>query len=133
MVNPKFNRLLRFVSTSGNIHLGEVPDSHPWNKDLVGTEVSIYNGTSPFDENLQLSNEKAVVKKVLCPLADVSFIYGVGLNYRKHAEESGVSTPPCGIFQTPITLRSSQQYDFTRMPFPSIQKRSSSIPVCLSM
>lgn len=91
MATPKFQRLLRFVSVAGDIHLGEVPDNHSWTKDLVGAEVLVYKGNSAWDENLTLTNEKAVVKEVLSPLSDVPFIYGVGLNYRKHAEESGVS------------------------------------------
>ncbi|KAJ5627471.1 fumarylacetoacetate hydrolase family protein [Penicillium herquei] len=79
MSSPKFQRLLRFRSESGEIHFGEVPESHSWEKELVGTEVFIYEGTSPLDENLKLSDRKAIVKEVLAPFAEVPFIYGVGV------------------------------------------------------
>ncbi|KAJ5721027.1 fumarylacetoacetate hydrolase family protein [Penicillium malachiteum] len=91
MSGPKFQRLLRFRSESGNIHFVEVPENHPWEKELIGTEVFIYYGNSPLDRNLILSDRKAIVKEVLAPFADVPFIYGVGLNFRKHVEESGVN------------------------------------------
>lgn len=90
MASPKFDRLIRFVSTSGQTLFGELPKDHPWDKELTGIEVAVYDGESPMDDNLKLTNQTAVVKEVLSPLPDVSFIYGVGLNYRKHAEESGV-------------------------------------------
>lgn len=93
MADPKFGRLVRFLSTSGTIHMGEVPSSHPWTKDLAGLEVPIYDGTLPWDDNLKLTTQKAVVKEVLSPFSSLPFIYGVGLNYRKHAEEGGVSLP----------------------------------------
>ncbi|OAA65649.1 fumarylacetoacetate hydrolase family protein [Niveomyces insectorum RCEF 264] len=93
MAEPKFDRLIRFVDESGRIHFGELPKDHAWDKDLHGIEVAIYSGETPFDENLKLTGQKAVVKKVLCPLADVPFIYGVGLNYKRHAAESGHALP----------------------------------------
>ncbi|PYI21807.1 fumarylacetoacetate hydrolase family protein [Aspergillus violaceofuscus CBS 115571] len=93
MANPKFQRLIRFLSTSGETHMGELPESHLWTQELVGTEVLIYEGKSPWDEHLRLTDQRAVVKEVLSPFPEVPFIYGVGLNYRKHAEESGDPIP----------------------------------------
>lgn len=90
MASPKFERLIRFVDSTGKIQLGELPKDHPWDKDLHGITVSVYEGQSPLDDNLKLSEQTAVVKEILCPLPEVAFIYGVGLNYRKHAEEGGV-------------------------------------------
>lgn len=90
MASPKFDRLVRFVSSSGDIRLGELPKDHPWDKDLTGVEVAVYDGASPLDANLKLSGQTAVIEEVLSPFASVPYIYGVGLNYRKHAEEAGV-------------------------------------------
>lgn len=93
MATARFDRLIRFTDASGTIHLGELPKDHPWDKDLVGVTVQVYKGESAFDENLTLTEETATVSQVLCPLADVSFIYGIGLNYKKHAAESGHPLP----------------------------------------
>lgn len=78
---------------SGTIHLGELFKDHPWDKDLVGITVQVYKGESAFDESLTLTEETATVYQVLCPLEDVPFIYGVGLNYKRHAAESGRALP----------------------------------------
>lgn len=94
MASPKFERLIRFVGPSGQIHLGELPKDHPWDAPLEGVVAALYDGGSPLDEHLKLNGHTAEVKHVLCPLPDVPFIYGVGLNYRRHAEEGGHKLPP---------------------------------------
>lgn len=94
-----FERLIRFVSTTGETLYGELPKTYQWTASLIGLEVQVFDGSSPFDEDLQLSGKTATVQEVLCPLPDVPFIYGVGLNYRRHAEEGGVSP----TFQTALT------------------------------
>ncbi|KAJ9365693.1 fumarylacetoacetate hydrolase family protein [Paecilomyces variotii] len=93
MASSKFERLIRFVSSSGDIYFGEVPKDHPYNQSLIGIEAPVYQGASPFDPDFKLSGENSEVKKLLSPLVDVPFIYGVGLNYRRHAEEAGVPIP----------------------------------------
>lgn len=125
MASVNFERLIRFVSTSGKIHFGEVPRDHPWDKDLVGIQVALYDGQSPWDENLKLNGQTAEVKDVLSPLADVPFIYGIGLNYRRHAEESGVGNPwfptEAAFYLQPATL--------CRSRFHGTREHLSNIPV----
>lgn len=94
MASPKFERLIRFEDPSGKVHLGELPKDHPWDAPLEGVVAQLYNSVSPLDEDLELYGQTAEVKRVLSPLPDVPFIYGVGFNYRRHAEEGDHKLPP---------------------------------------
>lgn len=93
MSASKFNRLIRFVSVAGTTHYGEVPAKQACDESLVGAKVELYDGMSPWDPELKLNGKTVEVKEVLSPLPPGVFIHGVGLNYRKHAEESGNAIP----------------------------------------
>lgn len=87
----KFHRLIRFSDPTGVVHYGEIPVTYQWNSDLQGITVPIYEGSFPWDEDFLLSETKtAKVSNILSPVPPGSFIHGIGLNYRKHAEEGGV-------------------------------------------
>ncbi|ETS84431.1 hypothetical protein PFICI_02456 [Pestalotiopsis fici W106-1] len=106
MASPRFERLIRFVSTTGEVHFGEVPKEHPCDRTLIGEEVPLYKGTAPWDDTLELSGLTAKIQEILSPVIDVPCIYGIGLNYRKHAEESGSPIPeaPKGFTKYPDAL-----------------------------
>jgi 2-keto-4-pentenoate hydratase/2-oxohepta-3-ene-1,7-dioic acid hydratase in catechol pathway len=89
---PSFNRLLRFRDRNGNIYYGEAPSTALTGEDLVGLRIKPYLGNPlECDAPLPFSEEETTVAEVLSPLSETPIIYGIGLNYRKHAEEAGVS------------------------------------------
>ena len=91
-VMPSFNRLLRFRDRNGNIYYGEAPSTALTGEDLVGLRIKPYLGNPlECDAPLQFSEGETTVAEVLSPLSETPIIYGIGLNYRKHAEEAGVS------------------------------------------
>lgn len=82
-----FQRLVRFRDEHGQIHYGEAPA----NEELIGTQVPIYTGSDPW--NLQRTTQTATVTDVLCPLASVPIIYGIGMNYKAHIAETKFPVP----------------------------------------
>lgn len=85
-----FNYLIRFRDSSGQIRYGEADGAISAESELLGRSVNVYTG-EPGDQNFRLSNEKAVVSTVLCPINNTPIIYGIGLNYKAHAAEGNVS------------------------------------------
>lgn len=81
-MSPNFQRLVRFRDSQGQVQYGEVDRS----KQLVGTQVPIYAGNTPWD--LRPTTHTAEVVEVLCPLPSVPIIYGIGMNYKGHIEET---------------------------------------------
>ncbi|OAL36621.1 hypothetical protein AYO20_04237 [Fonsecaea nubica] len=88
MADSIFKRLVRFEDHVGRANYGEVPESHNWADDLVGVSVPVYTGGLPWEQSFSLSTDTAKIAKVLSPIEAPPFIYGIGLNYRKHAEEA---------------------------------------------
>lgn len=84
---PPFSRLIRFESDDGKEYYGELP-ADTAAAGLVGTELAVYD--DPFDAAGTLTFTKKKVTKILSPIAKAAHIYGVGLNYKAHAEEAGV-------------------------------------------
>lgn len=74
-------RVIRFHDSSGQVRLGE------WLSD--GRARVIRGGL--FD-GLERTDEVAAVNRLLAPLDPVNVI-AIGLNYRRHAEESGATIP----------------------------------------
>ncbi|OQU95239.1 hypothetical protein CLAIMM_01475 [Cladophialophora immunda] len=103
-MTTKFQRLVRFRASDGQIYYGEAGSD--WESDLKGREVHIFSGADPFDSSFRLSEKKAVISEVLCPLDKVPIVLGIGLNYRKHAEEAGFPIPtfPVVFTKYPDTL-----------------------------
>lgn len=85
-----FKRLVRFEDDAGATHYGEVPESHRWQDDLAGVTLNIYEGGQPWESNFKLTKHTAKIVKVLSPIASTPIVYGIGLNYRQHAEEAKV-------------------------------------------
>ncbi|KAM5358166.1 hypothetical protein ACJZ2D_015529 [Fusarium nematophilum] len=95
-----FQRLVRFRDPEGNILYGEAPPG----TSLSGQRVPVYVGDHPW--NLKESGGHQVITEVLCPLAQVPLVYGVGLNYEKHIVECGYPTPeyPSSFVKPPDAL-----------------------------
>jgi hypothetical protein len=91
-----FKRLIRFKDYEGKIHFGEAPEVASF-KALIGDEVQTYD--DPFSlsstiDTATTSIQKAKVAELLSPIASAAHIYGIGLNYKGHAAEAGVSCYP---------------------------------------
>ncbi|EXJ53345.1 uncharacterized protein A1O5_13416 [Cladophialophora psammophila CBS 110553] len=90
-MSANFSCLVRFKDPGGQIHYGDVANTI----DLVGQTATILEGDDPW--NLKPGSQKAQIAEVLCPLESVPLIYGIGLNYKKHIEESSF---PSDILKT---------------------------------
>jgi 2-keto-4-pentenoate hydratase/2-oxohepta-3-ene-1,7-dioic acid hydratase in catechol pathway len=87
-----FSRLIRFKDNTGEIHYGQAPAGLNSEQKLLGIQVKTYTG-NPLESHASasLSGEEKKVVEILSPIPSTPIIYGVGLNYRKHAQEGGVS------------------------------------------
>jgi len=78
-----FKRLIRFIDADGKIQYGA-----PLNEDLKAAKR--WSNADPFTGHL--TEQVISVKKVLAPI-DPPQIICIGLNYRKHAAETGMAIP----------------------------------------
>ena len=60
---PKFDYLIRFKDAQGKIHYGEAGTAGS-QSDFVGKTVSVFAGHHPWDDNFELSGEKATIAEV---------------------------------------------------------------------
>jgi 2-keto-4-pentenoate hydratase/2-oxohepta-3-ene-1,7-dioic acid hydratase in catechol pathway len=74
-------KIIRYEDNKGNINYAALQG------DGSALKLNGYVFTSP-----QMTSEKALVAKILAPLQPASIIC-IGLNYRKHAEETGAKIP----------------------------------------
>nr|CCA25978.1 fumarylacetoacetate (FAA) hydrolase putative [Albugo laibachii Nc14] len=82
-------RIVRFVDENGQVRCGQAP---PPSKSLCsGTTVELIDNSDPFGKQ-KLTGKTAVIKKLLIPIVP-SQILGIGLNYRKHAQETKKAEP----------------------------------------
>ena len=102
-----FSRLVRFKASGGHVFYGDAGDD--WETSLEGRTVPVFTGLDPWDSKFQISGKTTVIEEasiqnnlvvkrrglthlqVLCPLETVPIVLGIGLNYRGHALEAGVS------------------------------------------
>ncbi len=76
-------KIIRFLSEEGRVLLGRYEDSHPG-------EALVISG-DPLKE-FHVGTDRAVIRQLLPPLVPCT-ILAVGLNYRRHAEETGMAFP----------------------------------------
>lgn len=104
-------KIVRFEDAAGAIRHGAMqPDGR-----VTGLVGDLYT-------DLQPTGETVAVKRILAPLGPTA-IYGIGLNYRRHAAESGMAIPerpvlfmkglntlqhPDGPIELPTALRSDE-------------------------
>ncbi|KAH8807703.1 fumarylacetoacetate hydrolase family protein [Xylogone sp. PMI_703] len=88
-----FQRLIRFEDSEGTVHYGEVDTTGYLQEDLVGLEVSIYEGSEPWSADFRLTEKRSKIAKVLCPLSSTPIVVGIGINYKSHAIEGGFIIP----------------------------------------
>jgi 2-keto-4-pentenoate hydratase/2-oxohepta-3-ene-1,7-dioic acid hydratase in catechol pathway len=81
--HPRSGRIIRFVDASGAVRFGEPID------DTFAT-AHAFDG-DPF-VGLRPTGETLSVAKLLAPIAPPNILC-IGLNYRRHAEESGMALP----------------------------------------
>lgn len=74
-------KLIRFEDASGQVWLGD------W---IEGDQARLVQG-DPFGDH-QVTDERATIRRWLPPISPVNVI-AIGLNYRRHAEESGKEAP----------------------------------------
>jgi 2-keto-4-pentenoate hydratase/2-oxohepta-3-ene-1,7-dioic acid hydratase in catechol pathway len=74
-------RIVRFIDAKGQIRYGRNYD----NDEAVLLEGDLFAG-------LKETGESCGVEKLLAPVLPPA-VFGIGLNYRKHAEETGMETP----------------------------------------
>lgn len=87
-------RLVRFLDDSGTTHLGEEVD---------GPTFALVEPAPGEQSGFRRTGESRRPRKRLAPIAPVN-IYGIGLNYRQHATESGMAVPSIPIvFMKPTT------------------------------
>ncbi len=76
-------KIVRFESVNGVIEFGVVKCENPAEAELISGDI--------FGE-FELKGETAAIKKLLAPVEPPNII-AIGLNYRNHAEESGMAIP----------------------------------------
>jgi len=88
-------KIIRFLDHDGQEGFGDLQSD--------GSAVALRG--SPF-ESLDTTGKIAHVSKVLAPVVPAA-IFGIGLNYRRHAEESGARIPefPILFIKTPNTVQ----------------------------
>jgi hypothetical protein len=64
MTPPKFNRLVRFRSTAGDVCYGEVSQVAPDRQSLVGSKVPLYKGAHPWDDGFEPSGLEGTIAEV---------------------------------------------------------------------
>jgi hypothetical protein len=138
------------MDSDNQIHFGEVEEDQPASSDLVGLKVKVYKGNGPWDSRFILGSTERVISKVrlpalestsqlrlrqrlrlltnmqiLSPIEHVPIFLGVGLNYRKHAEEANVGLGPSFFYSMELKpLLISLQFPIP--PYPMIFTKPSS-------
>ncbi len=63
-----FSRLVRFRNPAGQIFYGEVPGDELTTKEsLQGSQVAVYKGETPFDNDFSLTDQKEEIAEVGIP------------------------------------------------------------------
>ncbi|KAK5307001.1 hypothetical protein LTR99_002693 [Exophiala xenobiotica] len=97
-----FDRLVRFENEAGIVLYGEVTADTPTINDLIGSKVDIYEGNGPWSADFKRTSNQDTIAKVLSPIPHAPIFHGIGLNYRRHAEEAGHPIPAYPVvFQKP--------------------------------
>ncbi|CAH0015640.1 unnamed protein product [Clonostachys rhizophaga] len=99
---------IRFQDDQGYSQYGE-PALEDLAGNLLGATVDVLEG-NPFD-GLRRTGLQGKVGKVLCPLTSTPIILCIGLNYKQHAEETGLSVTPNPVLFTKSPTALSGPYD----------------------
>ncbi|KAK1528712.1 uncharacterized protein CCOS01_06546 [Colletotrichum costaricense] len=94
-----FDRLIRFEDAEGVERYGNIDNNVPASE-LLGKTVEVVLGT--LESGFNVSDDQAVVGKLLCPLPNTPLIICAGVNYKSHASETKFQPPKKPvIFVTP--------------------------------
>jgi 2-keto-4-pentenoate hydratase/2-oxohepta-3-ene-1,7-dioic acid hydratase in catechol pathway len=97
-------RIIRFIDEQGNTQLGEEPQEG---------QARILSGD--LYGQLETTGKTATVAKLLAPIEPTN-IFCIGLNYREHAEESGVQPPEKPLIFMKPTSTLAHPGDPIRLP-----------------
>ena len=61
---PLFNRLVRFENENGRVLYGDAPDDATTLDSLIGTEVDVFEGDTPWGPIFQRTSKRDIVAKV---------------------------------------------------------------------
>ncbi|KAK0388086.1 hypothetical protein NLU13_4330 [Sarocladium strictum] len=108
---PTWGRFVRFIAEDGNRELCGEPVDADIDVGLAlaakhEIKVKVLSASSALDTRAQFTGEVATISKLLSPLSarDIGTIRCVGLNFKDHAAELGVSLPQVPtIFTKPCT------------------------------
>lgn len=91
-------RIVRYRSTDGTEHFAELNSDGQ----AIQLEGDLFSG-------LRSTKERVEIEKLLAPLVPRA-IMGIGLNYRRHAEESGAKIPdhPVLFFKAPNSVQNPE-------------------------
>ncbi|TPX40141.1 hypothetical protein SeLEV6574_g06760 [Synchytrium endobioticum] len=93
--SSKWSRLIRFIAANDDkIHYGEAvnADSRTGFLPKCGIEARVIIG-NPLGRQYRVTDQVVQVEKLLTPLQRVPIFVCIGLNYRKHAEETKMPIP----------------------------------------
>ncbi|KIW95657.1 uncharacterized protein Z519_04242 [Cladophialophora bantiana CBS 173.52] len=107
-MTSRFTRLIRFEDPQGKTHYGAA--GADWKLNLQGQTLPTYDISSPWASEFPLSGQKAEVAKILSPLETIPLMFGIGLNYKSHAEEANVYIASRLCFGSQLTGLASDSF-----------------------
>jgi hypothetical protein len=66
----KFQRLVRFEDSQGQVHYGELGSIQVEDSSFTGLEVATFEGATPWSEEFHLTGRKAKIVKVCMPFSN---------------------------------------------------------------
>ena len=110
----RFTRVAKFLCPKGVEHWGVVPESAGNSEDECAalcdakTQLSLVDAAEILKGRALFLNKTAEVRRLLPPLPNAypPAIFAAGLNYRKHAEETGLALPrfPVVVLLSPTSV-----------------------------
>jgi len=97
-------RLIRFLDRAGSLCLGDCAAT------AMPTAVTLVHGCGPHRpgaaRGLKLTDERADIAKLLSPVPMPPAVMCIGLNYRRHAEETRQAVPrfPVVFYKNPASV-----------------------------
>jgi len=112
-VGKPWSRLIRFIDDQGSIRYGQPRLYDPSAEPSLIKEAYLVEG-GPYTEG-RVSHQLVTVKKLLAPLVPYQ-VLGIGLNYKRHAEETKMPLPEYPILFTKSPSSLQNPYDPISIP-----------------
>ncbi|TPX34926.1 hypothetical protein SmJEL517_g02590 [Synchytrium microbalum] len=114
MSTGKWTRLIRFVAQDGQTYFGQPTSVDSKGYLPSGIKARVITG-NPLG-SYKITDQVVEVKTLLAPLERVPIFICIGLNYRKHAAEAGMPTPPHPIIFTKPSMAAAGPDEAVRIP-----------------